>query len=70
MLADLGDKWGAIEVIAVHPRPDAAAIRVLVRARKGRRTPLSILPALVLADAAGLPTPAAEAILRGAAALP
>ena len=46
-----------------------AAIRVIVRAIKGRRTPPSLRPGLVLNDAEGRPAPAAEAILRGAAAL-
>jgi tRNA1(Val) A37 N6-methylase TrmN6 len=68
VLADLDARWGAIEVVPVHPRPEAPAIRVLVRARKGRRTPLSLRPPLVLAAAEG-PTAAAEAVLRHGAAL-
>ena len=50
--------------------PDAAAIRVLVRAVKGSRAPLALLPGLMLNDADGQPTAEAEAILRGGAALP
>ena len=48
--------------------PDAPAIRVLVRARKGSRAPLALLPGLMLNDADGKPTAEAEAILRGGAA--
>jgi tRNA1(Val) A37 N6-methylase TrmN6 len=42
---------------------------VIVRAIKGRRTPPSLRPGLVLNEADGRPTAAAEAILRGAAPL-
>jgi tRNA1(Val) A37 N6-methylase TrmN6 len=69
-LAALAGSFGAIAVLPVHPKPDAAAIRVLVRAAKGGRAPLSLLPPLILADAEGSPTVAAEAVLRGAKALP
>ena len=69
VLAALATGFGAITVLPVHPRPDAAAIRILVAATKGSRAPLSVLPGLVLNDAAGMPTQAAEAILRDGAAL-
>jgi tRNA1(Val) A37 N6-methylase TrmN6 len=69
ILASLSGRFGAAEIIPIFPRPDAAAIRVIVRAIKGRRTPPSLRPGLVLNDADGRPTSAAEAILRGAAAL-
>jgi tRNA1(Val) A37 N6-methylase TrmN6 len=60
----LADRFGAITLLPVHPRPDAAAIRVLVRAVRSSRAPLRLLPGLVLADAAGRPTAEAEAVLR------
>src|SRR5438552_2745935 len=63
ILAALTGRFGAAEIIAIFPRPDAAAIRVIVRAIKGRRTPPSLRPGLVLNDAEGRPTPTAEAIL-------
>jgi tRNA1(Val) A37 N6-methylase TrmN6 len=47
-----------------------SAIRVLVRAAKGSRAPLVLLPGLLLADARGTPTPKAEAVLRMGGALP
>ncbi|MCS0502438.1 tRNA1(Val) (adenine(37)-N6)-methyltransferase [Ancylobacter mangrovi] len=65
LLELLGRRAGAITIRPVHPRPDAPAIRVLVGAVKGRRTPPALLPALVLADAQGRPTPQAERVLRG-----
>lgn len=62
--------FGGIAVMPVHPRADVPAVRILVRATKGRRTPLRLLPGLVLNDAHGGPTDAAEAVLRDAATLP
>lgn len=63
----LGRGFGAVEVIPVYPRPDTAAIRVLVRAIKGSRGPLRILPGLILNDRQGRPTGTAEYILQGGA---
>jgi tRNA1(Val) A37 N6-methylase TrmN6 len=62
--------FGDIAIRPVHPKPGAAAIRVLVRAIKGSATPLSLLPALTLNGADGKPSAEAEAVLRGGAALP
>jgi tRNA1(Val) A37 N6-methylase TrmN6 len=70
VLAALAEDFGAIEIIPVHPRPGAAAIRVLIRATKGSHAPLSLLPGLVLNDANGRPSAAAEAVLRHGATLP
>ena len=61
--------FGAIAILPVHPRPDGAAIRILVRAIRGSRAPLKVMPRLTLNDAAGRPSAAAEAILRDAATL-
>ena len=62
--------FGGIAMRPVHPRADAAAVRILLRAVKGSRAPMRLLPGLVLNDAKGHPSPAAEAILRDALALP
>ena len=69
VLAALAD-FGTIAIVPVHPRPQVAAIRVLVRAAKGGGAPLTLLPPLILNDADGTPSPAAEAILRGGATIP
>jgi tRNA1(Val) A37 N6-methylase TrmN6 len=69
VLAALSKDFGAITVLPVHPKPGAAAIRVLVRASKGNRAPLALLPGFLLADADSEPTAAAEAVLREAEAL-
>ena len=63
-------RFGSVAVLPVHPRPDTPAIRILVRAIKGGRAPLTLFPALILADAEGAPTPQAEAVLRHAGGLP
>jgi tRNA1(Val) A37 N6-methylase TrmN6 len=59
-----------VTVLPVHPKPVEPAIRMLVRATKGSRAPLTMLPGLVLNDAAGRPTAEAEAVLRTGASLP
>jgi tRNA1(Val) A37 N6-methylase TrmN6 len=69
VLAALDKDFGAITVLPVHPKPGAAAIRVLVRATKGNRAPLALLPGFLLADTDGKPTAAAEAVLRKGEAL-
>jgi tRNA1(Val) A37 N6-methylase TrmN6 len=70
LLAALAPDFGAMTVQPVHPKPDALAIRVLVRAVKGSRAPLAVLPGLVLAGADGRPSAEAEAVLRHGGALP
>jgi tRNA1(Val) A37 N6-methylase TrmN6 len=70
ILAQLGVKAGSFRIRPVQPYADAPAKRVLVRAIKGGKAPLVLLPALVLHDAGGAHSAAAEAILRGAADLP
>jgi tRNA1(Val) A37 N6-methylase TrmN6 len=64
------EEFGSIAVMPVHPKPQVAAIRVMVRAVKGGGAPLTLLPPLLLNDADGRPSPAAEAILRGGATIP
>ena len=73
-LADILEQWrakaGSFRIRPIQPYADKAAKRVLVRAIKGGKAPLVLLPALVLHDAGGAHSAAAEAILRGAADLP
>jgi tRNA1(Val) A37 N6-methylase TrmN6 len=70
VLTELASGFGAIAVLPIHPKPGAPAIRVLARAVKGSREPLSLLPGFVLADANGKPSDAAERVLRGGGVLP
>jgi tRNA1(Val) A37 N6-methylase TrmN6 len=70
VLSALGSGFGGLSLLPVHPKPDAPAIRILVRAAKGSRAPLMLYPSLILTDESGRPTARAEAILRGSAVLP
>lgn len=70
VLASVAAGFGAVALLPIYPRPDAAAIRVIVRAVKASRAPLTLLPGLLLADKDGKPTTEAEAVLRGGASLP
>ena len=71
LLALLGAKAGSFQIRPIHPHADDPAGRVLVRAVRGGRAPLRLLPPLVLHQRGGAKhTDEAEAILRGAADLP
>ncbi|MFN8722826.1 MAG: tRNA1(Val) (adenine(37)-N6)-methyltransferase [Rhodospirillales bacterium] len=65
----LAPRFGSVELVPLWPRAGEAARRVIVRARLGGRSPARLSAGLVLHAADGSFTPAAEAILRGAAAL-
>jgi tRNA1(Val) A37 N6-methylase TrmN6 len=70
VIALLGAQSGSFQVKPVHPYADEPAKRVLVRAVKGGRAPMLLLPPLVLHDRTGAKhTPEAEAVLRGEAEL-
>jgi tRNA1(Val) A37 N6-methylase TrmN6 len=56
--------FGAIEILPVFSSAQKPAIRVLVRAKKGRNTPLTFLNPLYLRDDNGAPTQISEEITR------
>jgi tRNA1(Val) A37 N6-methylase TrmN6 len=62
-------RFGAAAIFPFWPREGAPAKRILVGAIKGRRTLPRLLPGLILHQADGAYTAAAEAILRDAAPL-
>jgi tRNA1(Val) A37 N6-methylase TrmN6 len=70
LLEVLAPTFGAVAIQPVHPRPGAAAIRVLMCACKGSAAPLSLLPGLVLNRDDGRPSAEAEAVLREGEPLP
>ena len=70
VLDALRDGFGDVAILPVLPRPDAAPIRILVRAVKGAAAAVRTLPALELNDSSGRPSAAAEAVLRGGEMLP
>ncbi len=69
LLAALSGRAGEIVVFPLWPRQGQAAKRILVRARKAVATPLRLSPGLVLHEADGRFTPAANAVLREGAGL-
>ena len=70
LLAALAPAFGAVAIQPVHPKPDAAAIRILLCAVKGSAAPLRLLPGLVLNGDDGRPSAEAEAVLREGESLP
>lgn len=68
LIAAFAGRAGAIAVLPLWPKAGAPAKRVIVRARKGVRSPSTVLPGLVLHDGDGY-TAAADAVLRDAAPL-
>jgi tRNA1(Val) A37 N6-methylase TrmN6 len=69
LLVVLDGRFGGITVFPLYPRAGEAATRIIVQAKKGSRAGLSLLPGLVLHEADGRYTEAAEAVLRGGDAL-
>jgi tRNA1(Val) A37 N6-methylase TrmN6 len=70
VLNALAPAFGGASILPIHSKAGQPALRVLVRASKGSRAPLSLLPGFFLNDGAGRPTREAEAVLRGSAILP
>lgn len=69
LLGAFEGRFGAVRVYPLFPRPGEPALRILVRAGKGRRGELALLPGLVLHDADGSSTAEAESVLRDGRAL-
>lgn len=74
-LSLLQDGFGAITVLPIQPRPGRAANRVLIRARKGARTPFCLLSPFLVHECTTHPgdqsdyTNPANEVLRGGAAI-
>jgi tRNA1(Val) A37 N6-methylase TrmN6 len=69
IILGLGRRFGAIEIIPLWPRPGEAAKRVIIRALKDRKTSATLHAGLVLHEADGSYTAAADAVLRSGAGL-
>ncbi len=65
LLSAFSVRVGELVVFPLWPGAGKPAKRVILRARKGTATPLRLSPGLVLHQADGSFTPAAEAVLRG-----
>lgn len=68
ILAAFDRRFGGIEVRPLHPRDGLPANRLLLRARKGSRAPLTLLPGLILheGDGHGFAPGIAAALREGA----
>ncbi len=69
LLQSLASTFGGAAVLPVYPKPGHAAVRVIVRASKGSRAKLALLPGITLNDSAGRPSVEAEMVLRQGASL-
>jgi tRNA1(Val) A37 N6-methylase TrmN6 len=69
VLTALDRRFGAIEILPLHPFAGHPARRILVRARKGSRAPARLLAGLILHEPGGGYVPAVSAVLRCAAPL-
>ncbi|WAX94733.1 methyltransferase [Aminobacter sp. NyZ550] len=69
ILTALEGRFGKAEIVPVHPRADAAAIRIIVRAVRASRAPLTLCPPLVLRDPGDSFSQRADDISNGRASL-
>lgn len=70
LLAEVRGQIGSITLLPLWPGDGRPASRVILHGRKGGGGPLRLMPGLVLHEADGRYTAAADAILREGAALP
>ncbi|WP_441234341.1 tRNA1(Val) (adenine(37)-N6)-methyltransferase [Bradyrhizobium sp. 930_D9_N1_4] len=70
VLAALSRGFGSLAILPVHGEAGRPAIRVLVRAVKGGRAPVRLLPGLMLNEKTRVPKKEVMDILEGRAVLP
>lgn len=68
-LKALEGRFGALQLLPLHPRAGTPAIRLMIRGLKDARAPLCLRPGLILHGEDGAFTPAVSAALRHGAAL-
>ncbi|MDS1138467.1 methyltransferase [Nitratireductor indicus] len=69
ILAAMERRFAGAEIVPVHPDADKPAIRIVIRARKGSRAGLGLLPPLILHTASGGVSERADALANGRASL-
>ena len=69
ILTAMDGRFGNAEIVPVHPRAEAAAIRVIIRAVRASRAPLSLCSPLVLRDPGDRFSQRADDISNGRASL-
>jgi tRNA1(Val) A37 N6-methylase TrmN6 len=70
VLSGVARSFGGIAILPIHPKQGRAARRIILRAQLGSGEPMALLPGLVLHEADGAFTAAADSILRDGQALP
>jgi tRNA1(Val) A37 N6-methylase TrmN6 len=70
MLAALKGRFGAIAILPLYAKAGVPAGRIIVRAIRGSRAPLTLLAGVVLHDADGKASTEADRLLNGKARLP
>ncbi len=69
IIAGLGKRFGAVEIIPLYPKTGQEAKRVIIRAIKDRKTPARLHAGLILHEESGAYTKRADAILRDGVAI-
>ncbi len=69
VLASLERRFGALTVLPLHPRAGEPANRIIIKAIKGRRTRLTLMPGLALHGDDNSFSPIVDSVLRHAAPL-
>jgi tRNA1(Val) A37 N6-methylase TrmN6 len=64
VLTALSGRLGGVEILPIFPKQGEKAVRLILRGRKGAKTPLALLPGLVLHGEGGGFTPQAEELHR------
>ena len=69
VLAAVGQRFGQLRILPIHPRGGDRAHRILVRGKKGSKAPMQLLPALALHGSSNAFLPDVQAVLRDGAGL-
>ena len=69
IIAATQGRFGGLTIMPVHPRADEPAQKLLLRATKGSRAPITFAPPLVVHQEDGSFTARADAVLKGEAFL-
>ncbi len=65
ILACTQGRFGGLAILPIHSRANEPAKRIIVKAMRGSRAPMTIVPGLVVHNADGSFTPIADAIFKG-----
>lgn len=69
ILSHLNGRYGNIHILPIHSKANSPAKRVIIQAYRDKKSPLKLLPPLILHDQNGQYTPRVEAVLRESASL-